>query len=381
MKSRVLFVDDEPILLDTMARLLRSTFDVTTAEGGVAGLARIREEGAFAVVVSDLRMPGMDGIAFLTRVRELAPETVRVMLTGAGDLGAAVKAVNEGQIFRFLNKPCDVELLESTLRACEEQYRLLRAERELLEDTLAGSIRVMTEILGVVNPGAFGRAARLRRYMGHMARALRCNAVWQYELAGMLSMIGCVAVPTEILDKAWVGQPLDADEARILDSHPELGRALLKHIPRLEPVAEIIARQVAESARPDVPGTAELGGAMLRTALELDRLLTRGETMAAAIASLGRRPERFPGPLVAALQDLPMTAGGMVARSCRVDELDTGMVLDQDARTAAGMLLAAKGHELTPALVQRLRNFARGVGVAQPIRVLIPSVPPDRAAA
>ncbi|NIQ03497.1 MAG: response regulator, partial [Nitrospinaceae bacterium] len=94
----------------------------------------------FAVVVSDMRMPDMDGIQFLSRVREHYPQTVRMMLTGYADVKTAMNAVNEGNIFRFMTKPCPPEVFEKVLSAGIEQYRLITAERDLLERTLKGSV-------------------------------------------------------------------------------------------------------------------------------------------------------------------------------------------------------------------------------------------------
>ena len=130
-KPLVLSVDDEPNVLDGVKRNLRRDFRVVTAAGGAAGL-RAFEEAAFAAVVSDLRMPGMDGIEFLGRVRDVSPDTTRILLTGNADLTAAVSAVNEGNIFRFLTKPCPPDVLISAVTMAVDQQRLLTAERELL---------------------------------------------------------------------------------------------------------------------------------------------------------------------------------------------------------------------------------------------------------
>ena len=111
MTEKVLFVDDDPNLLASCERNFRRLFRVETAEGGDAALQKIAERGPFAVVISDRQMPRMDGIQFLSLVRERAPDTVRIMLTGNADLEGAIKVVNEGNIFRFLTKPCALEIL------------------------------------------------------------------------------------------------------------------------------------------------------------------------------------------------------------------------------------------------------------------------------
>src|SRR6476646_10656243 len=104
MGETVLFVDDEPAILDGYKRMLYRDFDIKTALGGEEGLAMIRQSEPVPLVISDMRMPGMDGVQFLRHVCEESPDTVRMVLTGYTDLKAAVDAVNEGHIFRFLAK-------------------------------------------------------------------------------------------------------------------------------------------------------------------------------------------------------------------------------------------------------------------------------------
>jgi DNA-binding NtrC family response regulator len=140
-------VDDEPNVLAAFRRQLRTCFDIETAEGPELGLQTLRENGPFAVVLSDPRMPGMNGPQFLAAVKQLVPDTVRMMLTGQAGLNDAVAAANEGNIFRFLTKPCPQEVLFKALEAALEQYRQVMAERELLEKTLHGVNNVLTEIL------------------------------------------------------------------------------------------------------------------------------------------------------------------------------------------------------------------------------------------
>jgi len=116
MEQKILFVDDDANILAAFRRHLRKRFHFDTALGPEEGLKAVVEKGPYAVVVSDLRMPKMDGIEFLTHVKEIAPDTVRMMLTGHADLHNTIEAVNEGNIFRFLTKPCPVDELSKALQ-------------------------------------------------------------------------------------------------------------------------------------------------------------------------------------------------------------------------------------------------------------------------
>jgi len=130
VSNRVLFVDDDPKILAAFQRQLRKKVVIETVESGSEGLEVLRRDGPFSLVVTDYCMPSMNGIEFLGRAREIAPETVRIMLTGSADLGAAIQAVNQGNIFRFLTKPCSPENLLEAVQAGIHEYRRTHKERK-----------------------------------------------------------------------------------------------------------------------------------------------------------------------------------------------------------------------------------------------------------
>src|SRR5580693_9859098 len=117
MPEKILMVDDEDAVLVGYQRMFRNEFQIETAPGGAAALSALEATGPYAVVVSDMRMPEMDGVHLLTKIKQLAPDTIRIMLTGNADIQTAVSAVNEGSIFRFLTKPCEKETLGKALSA------------------------------------------------------------------------------------------------------------------------------------------------------------------------------------------------------------------------------------------------------------------------
>lgn len=137
------------------------------------------------MVISDMRMPGMDGIELLRRVKSTAPDTVRIMLTGNADTETAIAAINQGSIFRFLIKPCSQEIIARTITVALIQERLITAERQLLEQTLSGCLQVLSEVLA--SPAAFSRAERARRYIHHVVTAMKLGNPWQYEVTAILS--------------------------------------------------------------------------------------------------------------------------------------------------------------------------------------------------
>lgn len=130
---RILCVDDEPRVLEGLQRLLYKDYDVCTAVGSEAAFACLDPREPFAVVMSDLHMPGMSGLALLAEMKQRVPDTVRLLLSGQGALAPAVLAANEAHIFRFLTKPCPPATLLLALVDAVNHYRLSSAEKLLLE--------------------------------------------------------------------------------------------------------------------------------------------------------------------------------------------------------------------------------------------------------
>ena len=126
LRPPILLVDDDVEVLDALQRQLRRHYDVTATSDAKEAIRLVVSNGPFAVVVADLRMPSMDGVSLLYLIRQAAPETVRVLLTGNADVEAAISAVNQGNVFRFLTKPCPPAALMRELEASVKQYRLIR---------------------------------------------------------------------------------------------------------------------------------------------------------------------------------------------------------------------------------------------------------------
>jgi CheY-like chemotaxis protein len=363
---RVLCVDDEPNVLEGVARNLRKEFDVTLAVGSAEGLGRITDAGPFAVVVSDLRMPGMDGITFLERVRELSPSTSRILLTGNADVSAAIDAVNRGNLFRFLTKPCPRELLVSTLQAAAEHHRLLDAERELLQKTLHGTVRLLTDALALANPATFGRIGRVTERARSLAAAIGIRDTWKVELAAMMSRVAWAVLAPETTQKLQRGKDLTDEEQATVRSLPEISARLLKHIPRIDDVQAMVAGHWPGAPAPSDRG-ARLGAQVLRAVGQLELSAARGQDSNSAVAQL-----RSSGEYDAAiLEHLPSVAEGkgLVVRNVKVEELRIGMVLMKDLLASDGTMLVSGGQEVTVSLIERLRNFSRNRPITDPIEV------------
>lgn len=373
--TAVLMVDDDPRLLDGFRRQYHRVLQLTTALGGAEGLQTLQQKGPFAVVVSDYQMPEMNGIQFLSKVREIAPDTVRIMLTGNADLQSAVNAVNEGHVFRFLTKPCSPQDFQSTMRAAIEQYQLRFAEKTLLEETLKGSLEVMADLLALANPAAFGRATRLREFVRSVVASMKLENAWRFEAAAMLSQIGCVAIPGDVIDRVARGETLSPEHERMVNRHPEVARDMIGKIPRLEGVAAMIAHQTGVGIDKLADPEAQMGARILTMVLEFDELLSLGATPAKAIECLRKNHGDWEPAIVTAISAIQVGSSTMTVDSVPVRYLRVGMVLDADVLNTSGRLLMARGFRLNAPTLERLRNHAQVGGVVEPIRVLVPRSP------
>ncbi|MBZ5577160.1 MAG: response regulator [Acidobacteriia bacterium] len=365
-KPRVLFVDDEPDLLEALARNLRSEhFAVSTASGGAVALEMLQQAGPFAVIVSDLRMPEMDGVTLLRLARQSAPETIRVLFTGQPDLERSIAAVNEGAIFRFLTKPCSRVILALTLKAAVEQYRLVTAERVLLEQTLHGSIQALTDVLSLTAPLAFGRAARLRQTVRSLASASGVVETWPVEVAAMLSQVGCVILPPATLEKVHRGEPLSEAEQTMVRRMPAIVEQVLGNIPRLEPVREILRlRDKPFDGGSRAPGAEAIpwGARALKLAFDLDVLESEGTPASLGFETLRARPGWYDPDVLQKLVEIRASEQSAQVREVPLAGLLPGMVMAQDVRTHKGDLFVARGQEVSASLVEKLRNFAASEG-------------------
>jgi response regulator RpfG family c-di-GMP phosphodiesterase len=377
-KSRILFVDDDPNVLSAYQRTLRKRYTLDTASSGDAGLALIEKDGPYAVIVADMQMPGMNGIDFLKHAMEKTPDTVRLMLTGNADQKTAVDAVNHGHVFSFLSKPCPSESLEAALENALRQYELICAEKELLEETLNGSIKVLTDILAIVDPEAFGHAQRLREEVRAVAKWFGVPRAWEYELGAMLSQIGTVAIPPTVLSRFRAQQGLSATEKEMIASIPEIGANLIANIPRMGPVAEIVRYQRKNFDGTGFPSDSmageniPMGARILRVLSDLVRVESGRRTRADAFVQLKLKTGVYDPKVleaVASCYDLFLGGEQSELKTISFSELTIGHVLASDILTKDGTLVVGCGAQISGALLRKLQNFREVVGLKEPIVV------------
>jgi response regulator RpfG family c-di-GMP phosphodiesterase len=374
-RAHILCVDDEARIVEGLTLHLRKEYQVHTALSGEEGLKKLKEIGDVAVVISDMRMPGMDGAVFLKRVMRSYPEATRILLTGEPGRDAAVLAINEGQIYRFLTKPCAPEQLKAAVESAVIQHRLVCAERVLLRETLIGCIHALIDVLAITNPVAFGRAKRITRLAMQFADSLGCSGYWQLEAATMLSQIGYLSLPVELVEKLYYGEKLTPEEQTLAEGVPQVANKLLDHIPRLEPVLQILAAvsYTDEQLCKLGEGTIGLGAIILSLVLDYDTLVTQGHSTDVAVQTIRGKGARYGETLVekfAAM--LGASSGANEVREIPLRVVRPGMIIMQDLRTSMGTLLVPRGFEVSETFLQRLHNFGSGM-LDEKIKVLVPA--------
>jgi len=364
MSDKILFVDDESNILDTLSVMLRKRYDITTALGPDLGLQSLQSSGPFAVVVSDLKMPQMDGFAFLSKVRAASPESICIILTGFADLDAAIKAVDDGHVFQFLTKPCPVNVLSQVLDAGIKQHNLVMTEKELLNGTLHGTIRVLTEALSLANPEAYGRGQRVRTLILRISQMMGRNISWEFDLATMLSHIGCMSLPNNILEEIAAGEEPSQESLRLYNTHPAIGARLIEQIPRLDQVAAIVAEQHKDFH----PGQSE-GARFLKIAVDHDFLTSSGYSPYEAYGKMLTRKGSYDPEILDVLEKSIAKGGEYNNKFVLLNELTTNMILEEDIVTREGLLLMSKEAELDESVIRRLCKAKSTLKIVEPISV------------
>ncbi len=368
-KPRVICVDDDIHVVQSIVDILRKDCRVLVAHRGLQALAMLETEPDVELIMSDMRMPGMDGVTLLSHARAMKPDVPRVLLTGQADMDSAIAAVNDGQVFRFLTKPCGRDQLRDSVNAAIAHHRLISSERVLLEQTLHGSVAALVDILAMSNPLSFGRANRIKARVRELAVILGMRPRWQVEMAALLQPIGYVALPPDVVDKLRAGHALSADERKMVARLPAVTEQLLGHIPRLEDVRAILARTGQTTFEGNT--LVDVGAAILRLAGELDDLEANGTPLASAVEIVCGRSTYSERVLDAATT----LAGAGQRRRVEIHEvtlaaLRTGMVLAEDVKLMNGALLVARGYEVTVGFIERVRNFPDGA-LCGPFRIAV----------
>jgi response regulator RpfG family c-di-GMP phosphodiesterase len=352
-------------------RTLRKEFNVHTALSGADGLATIEQGGCYPAILVDMQMPGMDGIAFLKRAVKLSPDSAFVMLTGNVDQLTAVRAVNEGNVFRFLNKPCSAVAVIEAVNACVTQSRLRRAGRLLEEKMFDGGIRLLTRVLHAADPHAAQRSQNLLAYVRSYYEALDASNELSrdLEIAVSFCSVGFAVIPAAVLRKARTGADLTPSEERMVESASELGGSILGFVPQMENAGMIVRYQNKSYGGGGYPrdglagDSLPFGARLLHVMIDLLRLEGEGITRDDALLKMQARAEEYDPEILKVCRTRwrPSYLKSLerVRVAVPVADLCISDVLGKALYSVSNIFLAPEGTVISKLLMRKIREWER----------------------
>jgi len=380
----ILVVDDIPDNILLLVELLRGLFRVKVAPNGAKALEIAGSEEPPDLILLDVLMPGMDGYEVCRRLKA-DPSTRGIpvlFLTAKSEIEDEARGFASGAA-DYILKPFSPALVMARIRTHLEQRRLLSVERELLEKTLRGSLTVILEMITTENPNASEWNERLADLAESVARTMGMEEPWMVGLAGALSRIGTLTVPKSVLEKVKLKIMLNSEERQAYNRIPEVGSRLLKNIPRLEDVAEMIYYSQKnfngtgfpsdERCGDDIP----LGGRILRVCLDFTNTTPTKEDPTQAVSDMLLNGTLYDSEVIFALKKVleagffPQTVSAVGAgiQDRAIKDLQVGDVLDDSIETAEGKILLRQGTVLTASHLERLENFALIGAIHGPVSI------------
>lgn len=371
---RILVVDDDNVLLKIFKHSLdKNRFEFDAAVNGETALEKLVDGASYDVIVSDMLMPGIDGLELLKRCRASYPDTVRILLTGSNDTKLIAEAINQADAFRFIPKPIEPAKLNQTVQDAVKHHQLILAEKECLQNTLVQSVDALVKILEMTNGVAFALTEHVREYALQIGKMVGAPRLWGLEISALLSQLGCVTVPELTLEHFYWGESLSPKEETMVRGHGEVARRIISNIPRLEEVSEVVAC----AAKPvDLKGfeagnVIAIHATIIRFATEIDMLHRRGKSKDEILEHFKKLPLRYPKVLIDFFEGCELIATKLIMIELEVDQIKNGMYIHEDVKTREGMLIVSKGYRVNETVRNRLINFAEEGSIDHTVKVLI----------
>ncbi|MBI4948707.1 MAG: response regulator [Deltaproteobacteria bacterium] len=404
MEHTVLLVDDERNILNSLERALRRDgYRILTAENGADGLVQIKGNRV-ALVISDHRMPGMDGVEFLSKVKAASPETVRFMLTGCADLKDVMAAINRGEVARYITKPWNDDELKAAAKEAVERFNLVDENRRLEEvtrqqnaalkdlnanlekkveektkkirDNFFSFVKIFSNMMELYDHNVGGRSRRVAAMAKRLSARMGLDGVdgELIETAALLHNIGLIGLPREMIDRDE--ELLTTDERALLVHFPKVSQDLLSTVDTLRQAGVIIRGCMERFDGKGWPdglkgGEIHIGSQIIAISSFYDRYrhgprkLTHKDIVVKIMEEKGRAfdpvvADEFFGFLAGWVEDeraFDSDADGPEVRRHHIANIRPGMVLAENLGTTKGRLLVTKGTVMTEALIERVLKY------------------------
>lgn len=381
-REKILIVDDTLDNLQILMDLLKSDYKIIAATSGEKALELAVQEPVPDLILLDIMMPNMNGYMVLRKLKgmELTKDIPVIFVTAMGEVKDETKGLLMGAV-DYIIKPIQPSIVKARVRTHIQLRAAHHHIEELYDETLTGIIGLLTDVLTTANPAAYSRASRIRLHMEKILEKLHLEQFWEFNLAAMLSQIGCITIDAETLEKIYTGRRISGESYNRFKEHPKVGQSLLKNIPHLERVGQIIRAQnkpldellkgsVSEEDfnEAGVQGEpVDFGVALLRIAIAIEEAVLKGNETEDAFRIVSLQIKEVAPALAQALEDV--STSGKVLEALEVHELKNGMVLEKDLYTQKNSLLLNSGTPLTPPIIERIKAFHDGIGLVTPILV------------
>ncbi|QDT06924.1 Hydrogenase transcriptional regulatory protein hupR1 [Rubripirellula lacrimiformis] len=357
MQNKLLFVDDDPILLGVLSgiasRGLGPDFEINSCEGGETAIEAANSLGPFSVVVVDMQMPKMNGIETIGHLREKMPKAVFVMLTGNKDQETAIQAINAGQLFRFLSKPCKAEELTSTILAAQTQYNKLTSRNELLSKTLAGTLDLMTDLIEMPS-GRNIDTTRMLEAIKDLARRMSVELDWEEEIAARVFLVGIATLSpreAEIFDSQ---EPTTVEHRELFAKICRTSAGLLRKMPRFDWIVELL-HAVPSAERFHRSGERiDVSAVLLRVVFYWNFLTMKGLCVEAVSATIRKILPEVNDLLIDAMECLHDNRDALCLTRVSAADLRPGMIPHEDITGQNGSICIAGGRRLTQSTIENM---------------------------
>jgi len=370
----ILVIERDAKLLTGVEHALLSVASVHTASSAKEVDSACRDAGNVSVILSAPSLPKLETSQLTTVLRELQPNAVRVLMVGNETVRALTAAVNAWSPLRVLQKPFTAELLRQTVGQAQQAYARGHAERRLVEETLHGSLEAMASMLAVVQPAAFGRAARLRRIVTLLAERIGLTDTWDLQTAAMVSQFAAVSLPAELVDRLSCNRPIVMGEAAQVLAALEATLHVIERIPRMARVCEIL--RTVELLPSGVRGTLRRSPAtrdaerVLTLALDFDGLYAEHGSASAALRVMESLIERYHAPYFDAMRELVGAPNLAPLVDLPLSNARIGQIFAADVRAPNGILLIARGQPVTSPLLTKIRHDWQAFAAKTMVRMI-----------
>lgn len=367
-------IDDDKDILASYQVNLRKDFIVRIASNANQAMEILKAENDIGVIVTDYKMPDINGVNLLKMIRQIYPDPIRIMITGFADMQIAVNAVNEGSIFRFLTKPMPTPELKQIIHDALIQYNLKKNEKELLNNTLKGTLKLLIDLISLSIPQSLNIGSQARAVARKIGVKTGDIELWELEVASLLSNIGLLLLPNDIIQKKAEGKDLSSSEAAVFNSHPELGANLLKNIPRFEKISDAILHMNNNySSKNDVNIANEsipIYSRILKISNDYIQYIQLNKTPLEAYEKMLEIYYQYdPKLLELLLSEVVGSENNRKIKQIQLMELKSGMVVAKDIVDERETVLFKKDKEITEPIIIRLQQISNVRKIVQPLLV------------